>query len=184
MPMMPLLCWLLVSLVSTCTFYPNTDMVADDNLSFEPAANVQDCCAACEKNPQCKYFTFDNNPQLNFPPCILLRECAMRLNSTTNKTGGQIDGVPVPPTAPKPGVHATYIVSDSGGLGLRWEGIGAISGGGATTKLLRDYDPSVAKDILDFLFLPQFGLSLQVLWIHLLPVQMLMLMRIVLALDS
>lgn len=48
-------------------------------------------------------------------------------------------------------------------MGLQWEGIGAISGGGATTKLLMDYDPAVASDILDYLFLPNFGLSLQIL---------------------
>ena len=46
---------------------------------------------------------------------------------------------------------------------MRWEGVGAISGGGATSKLLRDYDPAVASDILDFLFLPQFGLNLDIL---------------------
>ena len=36
-----------------------------------------------------------------------------------------------------------YTVDDSSGLGLRWEGVGAISGGGATSKLLMDYDPAV-----------------------------------------
>ena len=56
-----------------------------------------------------------------------------------------------------------YAVDDTAGLGLRWEGVGAISGGGATSKLLRDYDPAVASDILDFLFTPGFGLSLQML---------------------
>ena len=40
-------------------------------------------------------------------------------------------------------VAATYAVSDVGGLGLEWEGVGAISGGGATTKLLMDYEPKV-----------------------------------------
>lgn len=51
----------------------------------------------------------------------------------------------------------TYVVDDADGLGLRWEGVGAISGGGATSKLLRDYNPKVASDILDYLFLPQVG---------------------------
>ena len=54
-------------------------------------------------------------------------------------------------------------VDDSPGLGLRWEGVGAISGGGATTKLLYDYDPAVAADILDSLFKPGFGAALSVL---------------------
>lgn len=42
-------------------------------------------------------------------------------------------------------------------------GVGAISGGGATTKLLMDFDPAVASDILDYLFKPNFGLGLQIL---------------------
>ena len=43
-------------------------------------------------------------------------------------------------------MKGTYEVSTAGGLGLEWEGVGAISGGGATTKLLMDYDPAVASD--------------------------------------
>ena len=37
------------------------------------------------------------------------------------------------------------------------------SGGGATTKLLMDYDSNVASDILDFMFKPGFGLDLDIL---------------------
>jgi galactosylceramidase len=48
-------------------------------------------------------------------------------------------------------------------LGSRWQGVGAISGGGATSKLLLDYDPAVASDIFDFLFKPSFGASLDLL---------------------
>lgn len=49
-----------------------------------------------------------------------------------------------------------YAIDDSKGLGLRWEGVGAISGGGATTKLLMDYDKTIVSDILDFMFKPNF----------------------------
>ena len=62
---------------------------------------------------------------------------------------------PLPPSPP-----GTYSIDDTHGLGLRWEGVGAISGGGATTKLLMDYDPVVVSDILDYLFLPSFGLQM------------------------
>ncbi len=58
---------------------------------------------------------------------------------------------------------ANVTIDDSVGLGMHFEGIGAISGGGATSKLLRDYDPKVAADVLDFLFLPNFGASLHML---------------------
>lgn len=74
---------------------------------------------------------------------------------------------PAPPTPkpppPTPAPSGPYALDDSLGLGMRWEGVGAISGGGATSKLLRDYDPAVASDILDFLFKPSFGLSLDIL---------------------
>ena len=56
-----------------------------------------------------------------------------------------------------------YLADDTDGLGLRYEGIGAISGGGATSKLLMDYEPDAAARILDYLFLPNYGLSLQLL---------------------
>lgn len=43
----------------------------------------------------------------------------------------------------------------------RFDGIGGISGGGATSRLLVEYDAQVQAEILDFLFKPNFGASLQ-----------------------
>lgn len=60
-----------------------------------------------------------------------------------------------------------YTVSDEDGRGILWEGVGAISGGGATTKLLMDYSPEVASDVLDYLFKPNYGLNLQMLKVEL-----------------
>lgn len=65
-------------------------------------------------------------------------------------------------------VHATayeYPVNTSL-LGRRHDGVGAISGGGATSRLLRDYPPDRLSDILDYLFLPSFGASLTILKIE------------------
>jgi len=60
--------------------------------------------------------------------------------------------------------ESAYLVDDSNGkYGLRWEGVGAISGGGATSKLLVDYPKEIQDEILDFLFKPNYGLSLQML---------------------
>ena len=70
-------------------------------------------------------------------------------------------GVPTPPPTAPPRTRP-YAVDDSA-LGMRWEGVGAISGGGATTKLLMDYQPDVVSDILDFMFKPNFGLDLDIL---------------------
>ena len=71
---------------------------------------------------------------------------------------------PAPAPPPSPGPRGPFRI-DAGAapLGSRWQGVGAISGGGATSKLLPDYDPAVASDILDFLFKPLFGASLDLL---------------------
>jgi hypothetical protein len=44
-----------------------------------------------------------------------------------------------------------------------FQGIGAISGGGGNSRLLIDYPPRYRTQILDYLFLPHFGASLQML---------------------
>ena len=61
-----------------------------------------------------------------------------------------------------PAQATTYPVSSSP-LGLRFDGIGGLSGGGATSRLLVDYPEPQRSAILDYLFLPGFGASLQIL---------------------
>ena len=47
---------------------------------------------------------------------------------------------------------------------LDWNfGIGGLSGGGATSRLLPDYDEQQRNEIYDYLFKPKFGASLQIL---------------------
>lgn len=53
-------------------------------------------------------------------------------------------------------------ISDENGLGPAFDGIGAISGGGATSKLLAPYG-SQRTEILDLLFKPGWGASLHML---------------------
>ena len=50
--------------------------------------------------------------------------------------------------------------------GRRFDGIGAVSGGGATSRLLIEYPESQRSQILDYLFKPNFGASLQVLYVE------------------
>ncbi len=57
----------------------------------------------------------------------------------------------------------TYMISDEYGLGKTYYGIGAISGGGATSKLLVNYPKIQRDEILDYLFVPNFGASLQII---------------------
>ncbi|XP_063804272.1 galactocerebrosidase isoform X2 [Pseudophryne corroboree] len=57
---------------------------------------------------------------------------------------------------------AEYALSDRGGLGREFDGIGAVSGGGATSRLLVNYPEPYRTQILDYLFTPNFGASLQI----------------------
>ena len=47
--------------------------------------------------------------------------------------------------------------------GVSYEGIGALSGGGGVTRLLIDYPRALQDDILDVLFKPNAGASLQII---------------------
>ncbi|KAM6311692.1 galactocerebrosidase [Aegotheles albertisi] len=58
---------------------------------------------------------------------------------------------------------ATYVLDDAGGLGREFDGIGAVSGGGATSRLLVNYEEPYRSQILDYLFKPNFGASLHML---------------------
>ncbi|KAM8737645.1 galactocerebrosidase isoform 2-T2 [Acanthopagrus schlegelii] len=57
----------------------------------------------------------------------------------------------------------TYVLSDRDGLGREFDGIGGLSGGGATSRLLVNYAEPYRSQILDFLFKPNFGASLHIL---------------------
>ena len=52
---------------------------------------------------------------------------------------------------------------DPRGASLPFDGIGGLSGGGATSRLLVDYNETQRSQILDYLFKPGFGASLQIL---------------------
>ncbi|XP_046548420.1 galactocerebrosidase-like [Haliotis rubra] len=56
-----------------------------------------------------------------------------------------------------------YTFDDTPGLGRVFDGIGAISGGGATSKLLVGYPEQQRNEILDYLFKPNFGASFHIL---------------------
>jgi galactosylceramidase len=58
--------------------------------------------------------------------------------------------------------HGPFILNRSG-LAETFDGIGAISGGGATTRNLVDYPAEQQSQILDYLFKPNFGASLHML---------------------
>ncbi len=59
--------------------------------------------------------------------------------------------------------NSAYAIDDSPGYGRTFDGIGGLSGGGATSKLLVNYPEPQRSQILDYLFKPIFGASLQIL---------------------
>ena len=63
--------------------------------------------------------------------------------------------------------NASYALSLDPARLVRFDGIGAISGGGATSVYLRAYPEPARSLILDYLFLPNFGASLHMLKVEL-----------------
>lgn len=62
---------------------------------------------------------------------------------------------------------ADQVISiDGQRAGRRFDGIGAVSGGGATSRLLIEYPEPQRSQILDYLFKPNFGAALQVLYVE------------------
>jgi hypothetical protein len=66
-----------------------------------------------------------------------------------------------PPTPPTPPPLGPYTLNKLTGMGPKFDGIGALSAGG-TSPLLPDYPEVQRSQILDYLFKPSFGASLQV----------------------
>ncbi|KAK6166981.1 hypothetical protein SNE40_022168 [Patella caerulea] len=59
--------------------------------------------------------------------------------------------------------HSVYFIDETPGFGRRFDGIGGLSGGSATSKLLIAYPQKQRDEILDILFKPNFAASLQIL---------------------
>ncbi|MDX3243802.1 RICIN domain-containing protein [Streptomyces sp. ME18-1-4] len=59
-------------------------------------------------------------------------------------------------------VTNTAITVDGASSGRTFDGIGAISGGGGNSRLLFDYPATQRNEILDYLFKPGYGASLQI----------------------
>ena len=62
------------------------------------------------------------------------------------------------------GDQTVELKGDAGGK--RFDGIGAVSGGGATSVLLKDYPEPQRSQILDLLFKPKFGASMSALLVE------------------
>jgi O-glycosyl hydrolase len=63
---------------------------------------------------------------------------------------------------PAPAVSTAITIDGTQG-GRTFDGVGAISGGGGNSRLLRDYPATQQSQILDYLFKPGYGADLQIL---------------------
>ena len=80
-------------------------------------------------------------------PKIHLRALALAATVAAKAEGGTV----TPPRAPSR-VAVTLRAAAISDLGLRFDGVGAISGGGATSKLLGAYPPEQRGEVLDLLY--------------------------------
>ena len=71
--------------------------------------------------------------------------------------------LPVPAQEPSSSGVMTSIRLNGSGTGRTFGGVGAISGGGGNSRLLIDYPAKQRDQILDYLFKPGYGASLQLL---------------------
>jgi hypothetical protein len=87
-------------------------------------------------------------------------------SATNGVQTAQNASLPVPSTHPTGGKAAnvtTSIEFDEADKGRIFDGVGAISGGGGNSRLLIDYPAKQRDQILDYLFKPGYGASLQIL---------------------
>ncbi|MFF2750537.1 RICIN domain-containing protein [Kitasatospora sp. NPDC058048] len=68
-----------------------------------------------------------------------------------------------PPAVAAPAPTTKSVTLDGRSPGRAYDGLGAISGGGATSRLLVDYPEPQRSQVLDYLFKPGYGASLQML---------------------
>jgi galactosylceramidase len=85
---------------------------------------------------------------------LLLLHCCIS-NAQKQKANSSTDSIPT---------QVVQLKGDAGGK--RFDGIGAVNGGGATSVLLKDYPEPQRSQILDLLYKPKFGASVSTLLVE------------------
>ncbi|MGI8589687.1 MAG: NEW3 domain-containing protein [Nakamurella sp.] len=101
------------------------------------------------------------SPTLANGPHTLTLAVTGRKNAASTGTFIVVDRVSFNGQPPPP--VNTAIPVDVAGQGRVFDGVGAISGGGGNSRLLIDYPVKQRNQILDYLFKPGYGASLQIL---------------------
>jgi len=101
------------------------------------------------------------SPVLANGPHTLTLAWTGQKNPASSGTSVVVDRVSF--TGEAPPLANTAIAVDPAGPGRVFDGVGAISGGGGNSRLLIDYPAAQRNQILDYLFKPGYGASLQIL---------------------
>jgi len=70
------------------------------------------------------------------------------------------------PETGSPMPHAQMVVLDGHAASTRFDGVGIVDGGGATSVLLKDYPEPQRSQILDLVYKPKFGASISTLYVE------------------
>jgi hypothetical protein len=151
--------YLFAALLNACdssSFDHDTDYSDGQGVGHAPGADASDCCQQCDTVPGCNFFTFAPIGTKGSTQAM----CWFKASDAGRREfAGCISGRATPP--PPPPAHDYYIIDDAG-TGPSFDGHGGLSAG-ASSRLLIDYPEPQRAEILDYLFKPGFGASLDVL---------------------
>ncbi|MGW1550357.1 ricin-type beta-trefoil lectin domain protein [Streptomyces sp. NPDC002346] len=85
------------------------------------------------------------------------------LTAVTSLLLSTLTGLTAPSVAQAAPTPSTSITINGTKPGLTFDGVGAISGGGGNSRLLADYPEPQRSELLDYLYKPGYGASLQLL---------------------
>jgi galactosylceramidase len=95
---------------------------------------------------------------------LLFMQLAFKTVLTLSLAGATQVAAAQPGAPPAPAMQTLSLRGDAGGQ--RFDGIGVVNGGGATSVLLKDYPELQRRQILDLLYRPKFGASVSALLVE------------------
>src|SRR3954465_12741625 len=96
-------------------------------------------------------------------PALLI---ALAASSAISRAGASTEAVSGNAVARAQAHPNTIVRLDGHAGGPRFDGIGVVDGGGATSVLLKDYPEPQRRQILDMVYRPKFGASVNVLYVE------------------
>jgi len=126
------------------------------------------CLQDCDSNTTWKYRTAGASGAISLAPASLPHLCLTAGSGSLTLSACASPATPAqtfawgPVVAPPPPPPPVSLHIDGSSAGLEFDGHGLLSAG-ASSRLLRDYSEPYRSQILDYLFKPQFGASLDII---------------------